>query len=113
MTREELKLSLDEHNWDDGFELPKRILRDPNCDLALALEIFYLAEGNCYLSEGESFLVYEDWQAEWHEFVINLHDEILLGRYPKTDAAFAIPLNRVARYKLAKKNVPEVFLTDL
>ena len=35
----DLKNKLDEYNWDDGFEIPRTILADPDCDLALALEI--------------------------------------------------------------------------
>lgn len=45
----DLKNKLDEYNWDDGFEVPRTILADPDCDLALALEIFYLAGGYEYL----------------------------------------------------------------
>ena len=45
----DLKKKLDEYNWDDGFEVPRTILADPDCNLALALEIFYLAGGYEYL----------------------------------------------------------------
>ena len=36
-----LRQLLNEYNWDDGFDLPKKILENPDCDLALALEIFF------------------------------------------------------------------------
>ena len=45
----ELRQMLSEYNWDDGFVLPKEVLENPDCDLALALEIFYLADGYSYL----------------------------------------------------------------
>ena len=38
-------------NWDDGFEIPKQILAAPSCDLALALEIFYLSDGYAFLDD--------------------------------------------------------------
>lgn len=36
-----LRQLLNEYNWDDGFDLPKKVLENPDCDLALALEIFF------------------------------------------------------------------------
>lgn len=44
-----LRQLLNEYNWDDGFDLAKEMLENPDCDLALALEIFYLADGYSYL----------------------------------------------------------------
>ena len=41
MVYNDLENMLNEDNWDNGFEIPKEILADPRCDLALALEIFY------------------------------------------------------------------------
>ena len=43
MVYNDLENMLNEYNWDNGFEIPKEILADPRCDLALALEIFYLS----------------------------------------------------------------------
>jgi len=100
---------LREYNWDDGYALPQKLLDDPGCDLALALEIFYLADGYALLSgigEGSS-------RAEWKKFVTRLYDGIQSGKYRRTDAKFEVPLNRVARYKLKKRGVPEIFLNDL
>lgn len=37
------------YNWDDGFELPLEIIQHQNCELATALNAFYLAEGDLYL----------------------------------------------------------------
>lgn len=109
MRYQKMQTVLREYNWDDGFGLPRRLLDEPGCDLALALEIFYLADGYALLSgigAGSS-------RAEWKEFVTRLYDEIQRGKYPRTNAKFEIPLNRVLRYKLKKQGVPEVFLTDL
>lgn len=45
MTYLDLEKILNEYNWDDGFAIPKKILDNPHCDLALALKIFYLLMG--------------------------------------------------------------------
>lgn len=82
MVYNDLKSKLNKYNWDNGFEIPNEILADSSCDLALALEVFYLADGYGYLEKS-------------------------------TDTTFEIPLNKAQRYKLRKKGVPEIFLTDL
>ena len=53
MVYNDLENMLNEDNWDNGFEIPKEILADPRCDLALALEIFYLSDGYAYLEDLE------------------------------------------------------------
>ena len=51
MVYNDLRSKLNEYNWDDGFEIPKQILAAPSCDLALALEIFYLSDGYAFLDD--------------------------------------------------------------
>lgn len=46
---DKLKIQLKEYNWDDGFEFPRKLLNSPECDLAMALDIFYLADGYGYI----------------------------------------------------------------
>lgn len=84
MVYNDLRSKLNEYNWDDGFEIPKEILAAPGCDLALALEIFYLSDGYAFL-----------------------------GNLTKTSTAFEIPLSKVQKYKLQKKGISKIFLTDL
>lgn len=109
MIYDDIKNKLNEYNWDDGFEVPKEILNDANCDLAMALEIFYLADGVCYLENPS----YNPNLEKWSLFIATLYNDILNGKYPKTDTLFEVPLSKVAKYKLRKAQVPEVFLTDL
>lgn len=61
MVYADLKNKLDEYNWDDGFEIPRTILADPDCDLALALEIFYLAGGYEYLEKSARRTKLQKW----------------------------------------------------
>ena len=108
-TYDKLKNKLNEYNWDDGFELPKEILDNSYCDLALALEIFYLADGIRYLEEPS----YNPNLGVWSLFIEKLYNDILNGKYLKKDATFQIPLSKVAKYKLRKLQVPDIFLTDI
>ena len=102
MAYADLKNKLDEYNWDDGFEVPRTIL-------ALALEIFYLAGGYEYLEKSARRTKLQ----KWNPFITVLYEDILDNSFPKTDASFEIPLSKVQKYKLRKKGVAEIFLTDL
>lgn len=105
----ELKQKVRNYNWDDGFSIPQEIIDSPQCDLALALEIFYLADGYAYLDNPMAGSNLKG----WNTFIIGLYDKILDGKYVRTQFGFEIPLNNMQKYKLRKKQVPEVFLTDL
>ena len=109
MAYADLKKKLDAYHWDDGFEVPRTILADPDCDLALALEIFYLAGGYEYLEKSARRTKLQ----KWNSFITGLYEDILNNRFPKTSALFEIPLSKVQRDKLRKKGVAEIFLTDL
>jgi len=110
MQYDEMKEKLVEFNWDDGFGFPKKVVADSNCDLALALEVFYLADWDCFLYD---YPDEPEGNATWKKFVKKLMQDILTGKYPVTDRHFEIPLSKVQRYKLSKLNVPEIFLNDL
>jgi len=109
MVYDNLKSLLDQYNWDEGFETPKKILSNPNCDLALALEIFYLADGFAYLAG----LAEESRRKEWTGFIDSLYHDIAGGKYTIGNGQYKIPLTKVQKYKFMKKQIPEVFLTDL
>lgn len=110
MQYEEMREKLDEYNWDDGFDFPKKIVTDSNCDLALALEVFYLADGDSFLQD---YPDEPEGNAIWKKFVKKLMQDILDGKYSLTENHFEIPLSKVQRYKSGKLGVPEVFLQDL
>lgn len=109
MIYNDLRSKLNEYNWDDGFEIPKQILADPSCDLALALEIFYLSDGYAFLDDSTKTADLK----EWGRFITVLYDDILNNKFPKTSTAFEIPLSQVQKYKLQKKGISKIFLTNL
>ena len=99
MVYNDLENMLNEYNWDNGFEIPKGILADPRCDLALALEIFYLSDGYAYLEDLEKTTDLK----EWGKFIAVLYDDILNDKFPKTSTAFEIPLSQVHLYLTLKE----------
>ncbi|MCX4030236.1 DUF4274 domain-containing protein [Endozoicomonas sp. SM1973] len=68
---------IENYNWDDGFELPQAIVHHPSCDLALALEMFWLSESFNWLEFDEP----EDSERKWYEFSRKLLEKILDGDY--------------------------------
>ena len=79
------------------------------CDLALALEIFYLSDGYAYLEDLEKTTDLK----EWNSFITALYDDISNNKFPKTGKSFKIPLSKVQKYKLQKKGISKIFLIDL
>lgn len=106
MNYEEMREQLDNYNWDDGFSLPQKIISDEKCDLAMALEVFYLGDGFSYFYNIEE-------TGEWFCFIDNLYEDIKNGKYVKSEHHYKIPLSKVQRYQIAKKNIPKVFLEDV
>ncbi|KAF1710663.1 hypothetical protein CSC70_08420 [Pseudoxanthomonas kalamensis DSM 18571] len=103
------QLALD-HNWDDGFAIPRLIADHPNCDLAVALELFWLADADTvYLGEARE----SPRNAQWRQFSKELADRIIGGHYSTGMVPFEPPLTAVQIYNLRKKGLPEIFLTSL
>ncbi|MBQ6040407.1 MAG: hypothetical protein IJL32_06520 [Oscillospiraceae bacterium] len=96
------------HQWQNGLQLPRRILSEPACDLSIALEIFYLAGGYHYLENDSRALGTEEMA-----FLHALHGRIVSGAFRKSTRHYQVPLTKIQRYKLERKQIPVVFLTDL
>jgi len=109
-TRAELRELLFDYNWDDGLELPRAIAAHPGCDLSLALDLFWLADAYEALL---SSTVENEFSIERLAFGRALAQDILGGRYPRTDAAFKPPLSRTQRHLFGKDGLPAIFLTDI
>jgi len=102
---EELDYFLDLYNWDDGFEVPTAIAAHPDCDQALALRLFWLADGlTWYTREAPPGPYQQDWAA----FCQMISEGLLSDRFPRGSLSFDPGLSRVASYRLRKADVPEV-----
>jgi len=103
------QLALD-YNWDDGFAFPRLIADHPNCDLTVALELFWLADTDTvYLGEAQD----SSYNAEWRQFPKDLAERILGGRYSTGIGAFEPALTRPQIYNLREKGLSEIFLTGI
>ncbi len=109
MTYSRMKKLLAEYNWDDGLEIPRQIVSDSSCDLAMALEVFWLGDGLSYILNDIS----DDFDKEWCGFIEKLYNDIINGKYPRTENHFTISLTRTERYILKKEGVPDIFYTEL
>lgn len=102
MTYQACNALIKQYQWDDGWDLPTQILQDSQCDMALALRIFYLADGYGYLINGCGNL------SDWNEFIKNLYEKISSGEY-EIRHTYEVPLTNVQKYKLKKMIVPSIF----
>lgn len=88
------------YNWDNGFEIPRKILERECCELSTALMIFYAADGIRYLENKE-----EDSREsmEWFKFIKLLYNKIVNKEFIIGDIKFIPPLNKIQIFKLRKK----------
>jgi hypothetical protein len=99
-----------EYNWDDGLTFPQRISDHPACDLAVALEIFWLADAVTVLLGEEKINAYN---ADWRNFCTVLTERILSGHYARGLGSFEMPLTRTQIYNYRKRGVPDLLLTSV
>ena len=99
-----------DYNWDDGFDIPRKIIKKECCELGTALMIFYLADGIRYLENKEE--AEKSCLKEWLVFIEDLYTRIVNGEYKDGDILFEPPLSNVQKYKLEKvlSNKERVFV---
>jgi len=103
-----LKQAALEYNWDDGLGVPFAIANHPKCDLAVALELFWVADAvEVHLGHHIS----SPWSEDWVQFCELLINRLLAGYYKQGEASFIPDLTKVQIYKYRKQNVPELFLS--
>lgn len=107
-TLRQLDEILQGYQWERGFQVLRGILAEPACDLSLALEIFYRVGGFDFLEENRKAL-----DTEALAILNTLYTQIAAGKYKSAMRHYAIPLTKIQRYKLERRQVPAVFLTDL
>lgn len=99
------------YNWDNEFEIPQSILNHDECDLSIALLVFYRADGLSYLFDKS----YNERLPQWSSFIKNLYDSILSGKYKDGKIEFKVPLSKVELFKLKKvlTEKENVFIEDI
>lgn len=107
-TGAELQLLANKYNWDDGFALPTAIADHPNCDLGVALTLFWLAEAQSWYTgeiEPSSF------NADWVEFCRLISNRIQGSYYAPGPTGFEF--DELSRRKYQRLGIPDVFLVKV
>ncbi|WP_051542219.1 DUF4274 domain-containing protein [Clostridium lundense] len=106
----ELHDFLENYNWDDGFEIPYYIINHKNCELATALNAFYLAEGLDIFDDD-----FEDsFDENWIYFIKYLYKKIVYDKYLVKTISYKIPLTDIYKKELEDTySLEKVFLEDI
>lgn len=109
-TPAQLQDAANRYNWNDGFSIPIEISNHAQCDLATALELFWLAEAIVWFT-GE--IEADEYNHAWAAFSGHITNRILDGYYKVGQGRFSSPLSRVQVYKYLKQGVPEILLLSV
>lgn len=95
------------YNWDNGFDVPKSIVENKNCDLGTGLMIFSLADGYTFLLDGEECI-----SKKWIKFVSDLKMRIEKRDFENNFIQYVPELSRVIRFKIKKINpdIDQIFI---
>ena len=109
-TVDELKDAAQEYNWDDGFAIPISIANHRQCDLSVALSLFWLSEAIVWFT-GE--VKANEYNQPWASFCSLITNRILNGYYKVGSGGFTCPLTKVQVFKYQKQGVPPVLLSNI
>ena len=98
-----------EHNWDDGFAVPRAIADHQNCDRSVALQLFWLS-GADEVALGKASR--DEYNSDWFDFSLLIAERLRDGFYNRAAISFSVPLTKVQVYQYRKDGLPDVFLSD-
>ncbi|MGG4491315.1 DUF4274 domain-containing protein [Metabacillus idriensis] len=98
------------YNWNNGFDIPKIILANQNCDLGTGLLMFHYADGYRMLENSDEVL--NSSSEEWKEFLMETYNKVLNLNFKSQNISFEPELTKIQKYKLKKNNpnIPDVFI---
>lgn len=99
------------YNWDEGLSVPRAIADHPVCDLGLALRLFELAEGVCWLEEPS--LSNWEYQEEWANLCDTWAKRICSEHYQLGGTSFTSEYAKVQILKYKKLGIDPIFFTPL
>lgn len=107
---QDLNQLIDVYNWDDGFIVPNAVMTHRECDLGIALKLFWLSDAAQLFADS-----FDESRAlrEWIEFCRILTSLITSGKYMTSMITYTVPINSVAKRKLANRSVPAILYTDV
>jgi len=76
-------------NWDYDRAVPLWIIRQKDCDIATALEVFFLAEPSYYFRwVNDRSSVPTGWELEAFDFLAEIRERLARGFYKRSEIAF-------------------------
>ncbi|RLP05837.1 DUF4274 domain-containing protein [Propionibacterium australiense] len=102
------------YNWDNGFDIPRAVLRNSQCTKGVALLTFYRADGYRFLSEGEA--AFKQYTSPiWQEFITSLYQSICDQDFSDGTVGYTPELSKIQQFNLKKNNpdLPAVFLSGV
>ncbi len=99
------------YNWDNGFEIPRKIIQKDCCQLSTALMVFYAADGVRYLQDKNEVNNLK----EWSIFIKELYNKIINNEFLEGTIKFTPPLSKVQIFKIKRiiNTNEEVFLKEI
>ncbi|MCY8008586.1 DUF4274 domain-containing protein [Bacillus haynesii] len=98
------------YNWNSGFDVPKAILENENCDYGTGLLMFHYADGYRMLESPDD--VSASALEEWKDFLIQTYQKLINLKFRSQNISFDPEVTRVQRFKLKKNNpnIPDALL---
>ena len=99
------------YNWNNGFDIPKALLENENCDLGTGLLMFHYADGYRILENPEE--VSASTSEEWKGFLFKLYNRLENSEFQQQSISFDPELTKIQKFKLknSNPNIPDVLMS--
>ncbi|MEH7392337.1 DUF4274 domain-containing protein [Bacillus sp. JJ1503] len=99
------------YNWNNGFDVPKALLENENCDLGTGLLMFHYADGYRILENPEEVL--SSTLEEWKDLLFKLFNKLKNFEFKTQNISFTPELTKIQIYKLRKNNanIPDILIS--
>ena len=99
------------YNWNDGFDIPRALLGNENCDLGTGLLMFHYADGYRMLESPDE--VSASTVEEWKDFLFKLYNRLESSEFKLQSISFNPELTKMQKFMLKKSNpnIPDILMT--
>ncbi|MGG1238564.1 DUF4274 domain-containing protein [Bacillus sonorensis] len=98
------------YNWNSGFDVPKAIIENENCDFGTGLLLFHYADGYRMLENPDD--VSTSTLKEWKDFLVQTYNKLINLQFKSQNISFDPELTKIQKFKLKKSNpnIPDILL---
>ncbi|BAB06059.1 DUF4274 domain-containing protein [Halalkalibacterium halodurans] len=98
------------YNWNSGFDVPKAIIENEQCDFGTGLLMFHYADGLRMLENPEE--VSSSSLKEWKDFLSKIYNKLINLEFKSQNISFDPELTKIQKYKLKKNNpnLPDILI---